>query len=60
MAPKKFTFVQVLNACASLRALGNSRGVHKQTFKVVASQMSLLEVALLTCMPNVGPWGMLI
>lgn len=60
MAPKKFTFVQVVNACASLWALGNSRGVHKQTFKVVVSQMSLLEVALLTCIPNVGAWGMLI
>jgi pentatricopeptide repeat protein len=30
ISPDKFTFVQVLNACASLRALEDGRGAHKQ------------------------------
>jgi len=41
MKPDKFTFVQVLNACASLRALEEGRHMHEQ-IKVVLSLMCLL------------------
>jgi pentatricopeptide repeat protein len=55
MSPDSFTFVPVLNACASLRA-----GVFmNRLLKAVMSQMSLLGTALLICMQNVGALRML-
>ncbi len=41
MSPNKFTFVQVIKACTSLRALEDGRIVHEQLIQVGASLMSL-------------------
>jgi len=45
ISPNKFTFLQVIKACASLRALGNGRHVHNSLSKVVGNLMSFWGVA---------------
>jgi pentatricopeptide repeat protein len=58
MSLNKFTFVPVINACAGLGALEDSRLFISSLFKVVSSLMSLLGVAW-SCMQNVGALRML-
>ncbi len=41
MIPNKFTFVQVIKACAGLGTLEGGRLVHEQLIQVGASLMSL-------------------
>ncbi len=48
MIPDKFTFVQVIKACAGLGLFINS------SFKVVVSLMSLCAIAWWTSLQNVG------
>jgi pentatricopeptide repeat protein len=54
ISPNKFTFLQVINACASLRALGNGRLVHEQLVQSGWESDVFLGNSLITCMQNVG------
>ncbi len=45
MSPNKFTFIQLIKACAPLQTLENGRLVQNSSFKLVVSLMSLWGVA---------------
>jgi pentatricopeptide repeat protein len=48
--PNSVTTVGVLNACASIVALEEGRCVHQQIVECGRDQMSLWQIAWLTCM----------
>jgi pentatricopeptide repeat protein len=54
-APDTFTFIPVLNACASLGALKEGRQVREQ---IIQSVYEADVFVGFTCMPHVGAWRM--
>jgi pentatricopeptide repeat protein len=59
VSPNKFTFVQVIKACAGLGTLQDGRLVHKQLIQTGSEFDVFVGVAWWTCMQNVGIMRML-
>ncbi len=59
MQPHSFTFVGVLNACATMIVLEGSRCVHHHIVQSGLESNVFVGSSLVTCMQNVGALRML-